>query len=149
MPFVRHLAIRCRNLEKSREFYETGIGWNFLGYRPGRGGLDLTDGEINVTLIQQPPTWSPERHDDGCEHLHFGVIVSDLTGCWQRLLHLGAEFATDSVKAGETAVGNRPPEVSFKVFDPDGNVFDVTCNQGEWVGVKMPSPDRGEQITQA
>ena len=144
MPFVRHLAIRCRNLETSRKFYESGIGWRFLGYRPGGGGLDLTDGEVNVTLIQQPATWSPERHEDGNEHLHFGVIVDDLRNCWQRLRQLGAEFAADSVKSGETAAGDRPPEVSFKVFDPDGNVFDVTCNQQEWVGVKMPLPQRGE-----
>lgn len=139
MSFVRHLAIRCRNLEKSREFYETGMGWKFLSYRPGKGGLDLTDGEINLTFIQQPASWSPERHPDGNEHLHFGVIVDDLHACWERLKKLGAEFATDSVKEGEAASPDAPPEISFKVFDPDGNVFDVTCNRNEWVGVKMPT----------
>ena len=138
MPYVRHLAIRCRDMEKTREFFESGIGWKFLGYRPGGGGLDLTDGEVNITLIQQPPGWTPPRHPDGEEHLHFGVIVDDLESCWERLRQLGAEFATDSVKSGEAA-GQRVPEVSFKVFDPDGNVFDVTRNPEEWLGVRMPA----------
>ena len=31
----------------------------------------------------------------------------------------------------------RVPDRSFKVFDPDGNVIDVTANRDEWRGTKL------------
>ena len=51
---LRHLALRCRDMEKSRQFYEEVIGWKFVDYRPSRQGLDLSDGTNNITLIQHP-----------------------------------------------------------------------------------------------
>ena len=50
MAYLRHLALRCRDMENSRRFYEVVIGWSFVGYRPSRQGLDLTDGVNNITL---------------------------------------------------------------------------------------------------
>ncbi|MDP7205336.1 MAG: VOC family protein, partial [Pirellulaceae bacterium] len=55
MAHLRHLAIRCNDMEKSRDFYTTVIGWDFFDYRPSRQGLDLTDGVNNITLLQNPP----------------------------------------------------------------------------------------------
>jgi catechol 2,3-dioxygenase-like lactoylglutathione lyase family enzyme len=52
MALLRHLAIRCRDMERSRRFYEEVIGWKFIGYRPSGGGLDLTDGVNNITLVR-------------------------------------------------------------------------------------------------
>ena len=37
MAFLRHIALRTKDMEASRLFYET-IGFEFVGYR-GRGGL--------------------------------------------------------------------------------------------------------------
>ena len=50
MAFLRHIALRTKDMEASRRFYET-IGFEFVGYR-GRGGLDLSDGTLNMTIIQ-------------------------------------------------------------------------------------------------
>jgi catechol 2,3-dioxygenase-like lactoylglutathione lyase family enzyme len=52
MTRLRHLAIRCHDMERSRRFYEEVIGWKFIGYRPGGGGLDLSDGVNNITLVR-------------------------------------------------------------------------------------------------
>ncbi len=54
MALLRHLALRCRDMEKSLRFYEQAIDWNLLGYRPSGTALDMTDGTSNITLIQQP-----------------------------------------------------------------------------------------------
>ena len=48
MAFLRHIALRTKDMEASRSFYET-IGFQFVGYR-GRGGLDLSDGTLNMTI---------------------------------------------------------------------------------------------------
>lgn len=138
MALLRHLAIRCRDMEKSRKFYEQVIGWKFVDYRPHRTGLDMTDGVNNITLIQQPAE-DCERPvlEEGREYIHFGVIVDDLEDMWQRLHKWGATFSKENVKERNPIDPNLLPPVSFKVLDPDGNVVDITCNRDEWRGVRL------------
>jgi len=137
MALLRHLAIRCGSLENSRKFYTEALGWKLVDYRPSGDALDLTDGTLNITLIQQPESWAAHRPPDGNENLHFGVIVGDVKACWKRMSDWGAEFATDSIKSGAKVDPTIPPDVSFKVFDPDGNVIDITGDNQEWVGVDV------------
>ena len=40
MTCLRHLALRCRDMEKSRRFYE-GLGLRFIGYRPAGNALEF------------------------------------------------------------------------------------------------------------
>ena len=137
MAHLRHLALRCRDMEKSRRFYEETIGWEFVDYRPSRQGLDLTDGVNNITLLQHPPDQERPVLDEGNEFIHFGVIVDDLEACWQRCVSWGAEIVASAVK-GRTKVNlDQPPEHSFKVLDPDGNVIDITGSKQEWRGVTV------------
>lgn len=134
MAHLRHLALRCRDMELSRRFYETVIGWKFVDYRPSRQGLDLTDGVNNITLLAHGDSPRPKL-EEGTEYIHFGVIVDDLQACWRRCLEWGAEISKDDVKERRAADMAQPPERSFKVLDPDGNVVDVTANRQEWRGV--------------
>jgi catechol 2,3-dioxygenase-like lactoylglutathione lyase family enzyme len=137
MALLRHLALRCRDMERSRRFYEQVIGWKFIGYRPGGEGLDLSDGVNNITLIQQPPQRQRPMFEEGNEYIHFGVIVDDLQGIWNRLHDWGATFSKENVKDRNPIDPSELPPVSFKVLDPDGNVVDITCNQAEWRGVAL------------
>ncbi len=137
MASLRHLAIRCMDMEKSRTFYETAFDWKFIGYRPSGLGLDLSDGVNNITLLQQPDDCSRPVLDEGNEYIHFGVIVDDLKECWQRLSDWGAEFSKDDVKSRNEIGDDWTPRRSFKVLDPDGNVVDVTEYKEEWRGVTL------------
>lgn len=139
MSLLRHLALRCRDMEKSRQFYEQVIGWKFVDYRPGGQALDLSDGVNNITLIQQPPELVENRPalEEGAEYVHFGVIVDELDAIWQRLHEWGATFSKENVKERNPIDPNVLPPQSFKVLDPDGNVVDITCNRDEWRGVKL------------
>jgi catechol 2,3-dioxygenase-like lactoylglutathione lyase family enzyme len=137
MALLRHLALRCRDMEKSRKFYEEVIGWKFIGYRPSRGGLDLSDGVNNITLIQQPEDMVRPELEEGNEYIHFGVIVDDLEAVWQRLHEWGALFSRENVKERNPIDPSELPPVSFKVLDPDGNVVDITHNKAEWNGVQV------------
>lgn len=128
---VRHLAMRVRDLDQSRHFYETGIGFRFLGYRPAGDAIDLSDGEINLTLI---PYEGPPRHalEEGSEFIHLGFWVDDLTATYQRLVGLQAAVVREDVKERREFAGNAPPSGSFKVLDPDGNVLDISGRTDEW-----------------
>ena len=137
MPLLRHLALRCRDMEKSREFYEKLIGWKFVGYRPSGAGLDLTDGTNNITLLQQPDDCKRPGQEEGNEYIHFGVIVDDLAACQKRLEEWGAEFSRDNIKLRREFKEGTVATKSFKVLDPDGNVVDVTANTKEWRGIQV------------
>ena len=134
MAFLRHIALRTKDMEASRRFYET-IGFEFVGYR-GRGGLDLSDGTLNMTILQYN---GGERapFEEGTEFIHFGIIVEDLTSIYNTLRDGGFELLMDNVKKGDEISADRAPERSFKVADPDGNVVDITCATDEWRGVKI------------
>ena len=134
MAFLRHLALRTKDMEASRRFYET-IGFAFVGYR-GRGGLDLSDGTLNMTILQYN---GEERapFEEGTEFIHFGIIVEDLANIYNTLQDGGFELLMDNVKKGDEISADKAPERSFKVADPDGNVVDITCATDEWRGVKV------------
>jgi len=139
MAFLRHLALRCADMERSRKFYVEVIGWSFIGYRPSGGAVDLSDGMLNVTLIQQPEELVAGRPalEEGTEYIHFGVIVDDLDAIWQRLHGWGAEFSRENVKERNPIDPAVQPPQSFKVLDPDGNVVDITSSRDEWDGVTV------------
>jgi catechol 2,3-dioxygenase-like lactoylglutathione lyase family enzyme len=127
-----HIAIRVRDVETSRRFYEQGLGLDFVGYRPsGSGAVDLSDGSVNMTIL---PYDGPDRpvHEEGTEHIHIGLFVPDATAVYQRLLSLGMSVLRADVKARLEPGDTPPPGGSFKVADPDGNVVDVTGNTAEW-----------------
>ena len=134
MAFLRHIALRTKDMEASRRFYET-IGFDFVGYR-GRGGLDLSDGTLNMTILQYNGTERPP-FEEGTEFIHFGIIVEDLASIYNTLRDGGFELIMDNVKKGDDIDDNKPPERSFKVADPDGNVVDITCATNEWRGVSI------------
>jgi len=139
MTHLRHLAIRCMDMERSRDFYTTVLGLTFHDYRPSRQGLDLTDGVNNITLLQQPMDCVRPVLEEGNEYIHFGLIVDDLATIWQRCREWGARLSKGDVKDRTSILDeNAIPERSFKVLDPDGNVIDISDNREEWNCVWFP-----------
>ena len=57
---IRHLGIVVQDLERTAEFYENVLGFKRLGdartpgHYPGKA-LDLSDGEVNYSLLQPNP----------------------------------------------------------------------------------------------
>ncbi len=137
MASLRHLALRCRDMERSRDFYQTAFEWKFIGYRPSGQGLDFSDGVNNITLLQHTDGIPRQVLEEGNEFIHFGVIVDDLTACWRRCREWGAKVSKGDVKDRTEIAPDEPPVRSFKVLDPDGNVIDITANKNEWRGVAL------------
>jgi catechol 2,3-dioxygenase-like lactoylglutathione lyase family enzyme len=134
MTCLRHVALRCRDMEASRRFYEK-LGMRFIGYRPKRDALDLADETVNMTLIQYNGDQRPAQ-EEGTEYVHFGFIVDDAPATFQRLQEAGAIFLRDNIKTRDPYRPGEAPPGSFKVEDPDGNVIDITSNHEEWRGAK-------------
>jgi catechol 2,3-dioxygenase-like lactoylglutathione lyase family enzyme len=132
MTLLRHLALRCRDMERSRRFYEM-LGLRFVDYRPGGDAMDLSDGTLNITLIQYD---GPERSplEEGTEYIHFGLLVDDARAALRRLKEAGATFLRENVKE-RNEMDEMIPSGSFKVQDPDGNTIDISGNRDEWRGV--------------
>ena len=130
MTCLRHLALRCRDMEASRRFYEM-LGLRFIDYRPAGNALDLADGTMNMTLIQYDGVDRPAL-EEGNEYIHFGLIVDDAKATFLRLQQSGAVFLRDNVKTRDPIQPGELPPGSFKVEDPDGNVVDITDNRAEW-----------------
>ncbi len=128
---ARHLALRVRDLAQTRRFYEEGLGLRFIGYRPAGDSIDLSDGQINLTLL---PYAGPERQplEEGYEFIHLGFWVEDLAAVYQRLVGMGATVVREDVKERREFSGDGLPEGSFKVLDPDGNVLDISERPDEW-----------------
>jgi catechol 2,3-dioxygenase-like lactoylglutathione lyase family enzyme len=128
---VRHLALRVADIGRTRRFYEEGLGFRFIGYRPSGVSLDLSDGQVNLTLL---PYEGPVRRPltEGYEFIHLGFWVKNLNETYERLLALGAHVVREDVKERREFAGDAPPVGSFKVLDPDGNVLDISERPDEW-----------------
>jgi catechol 2,3-dioxygenase-like lactoylglutathione lyase family enzyme len=128
---VRHLAFRVRDIAQTRRFYEEGLGFRFVGFRPSGESLDLSDGQVNLTLI---PYIGPQRQalEEGNEFIHLGFWVDDLNAVYHRLVALNATVVREDVKERREFAGDAPPVGSFKVLDPDGNVLDISERANEW-----------------
>ena len=85
-------------MEHSREFYTQVIGLKFHDYRPQRDSMDLTDGTNNITLLQHPADAVRQPQVEGNEYIHFGIIVADLAGVWNRAKEWGAEISKGDVR---------------------------------------------------
>ena len=134
MALLRHLALRCRDVEVSRRFYEEAIGFGFVAYRPSGASIDMSDGTLNITLL--PYEGARAANVEGEEYIHFGIWVEDLQAAWLRLKFAGFR-SVKTVKGRYEIDPDAPPERAFKATDPDGNTVDVTGDKEEWRGVTI------------
>lgn len=126
---IRHLGIVVSDLERTAEFYENVLGFKRLGevrtpgHFPGKA-LDLSDGEVNYSLLQpkeeiQRQEWSQGTMGPN----HIGVTIEDTGRVVKELQNRGVE-----VYGAEAA---DPPRF-FKFLDPDGVEVDVATPDRSW-----------------
>jgi catechol 2,3-dioxygenase-like lactoylglutathione lyase family enzyme len=125
MGKIRHIAIRCENTETTAQWLQDAIGLELV-QRRGSGAIDLSDGDVNVTLLPLGLGSGDRPAQPGFEHI--GVTVADDEAARQRLLAAGA------VELNPVGLGDVYYEAKFK--SPEGLVVDV----GHWAGTSaIPS----------
>ena len=139
MAFLRHVALRTNDLERSRAFYEKILGLRFIRYVYDENyppGCYLSDGSVNMTLIQYVGEERPAIAHEG-EYIHLGFYRRQSGGDLSPLRAEGAEILVEDVKVEKEFNYDHVPEGSLKTTDPDGNILDITERKDEWDGVQI------------
>jgi catechol 2,3-dioxygenase-like lactoylglutathione lyase family enzyme len=127
MGKIRHIAIRCEDTEKTAQWLQDALDLALV-QRRGSGAIDLSDGDVNITLLPLGLGAGDRPLKAGFEHI--GVSVADDEQARQKLLAAGAE------ELNPIGLGDVYYEAKFR--SPDGLVIDV----GHWAGTS-PIPQEG------
>jgi catechol 2,3-dioxygenase-like lactoylglutathione lyase family enzyme len=131
MGKIRHIAIRCEDTEKTAQWLQDALELQFVQRRQ-TGAIDLSDGDVNITLLPLGLGSPDPPPRPGFEHI--GVSVADDEVARQRLLANGA------TELNPIGLGDVYYEAKFK--SPDGLVVDV----GHWAGTSpIPTPAAAAQ----
>jgi catechol 2,3-dioxygenase-like lactoylglutathione lyase family enzyme len=130
MGKIRHIAIRCENTETTAQWLQDAIGLELV-QRRGSGAIDLSDGDVNVTLLPLGLGSGDRPATPGFEHI--GMTVTDDEAARQRLLAAGA------TELNPVGLGDVYYEAKFK--SPDGLVVDV----GHWAGTSPIPTETAQQ----
>ena len=127
---IHHVNVPISNRERTREWYETVLGAEFLDRGPALNTrqlqLRLGTGEIHFTEISHPaPTASS----------HFALEIDDWEGMLAHLDSLGVPHVRTSAASVAANIGGTDPyqgrrEYSSEHYtylhDPDGNMIELT-----------------------
>jgi len=130
MAQLKHIAIRTHDVEKTAAFYKQVFNLEQVGV--GQNGIYLTDGYLNIAILNFRPVAAGESMKLGIDHVGFQVddvdaYVARVEACGgQSLDHRNAVAPADSAK----------PQSYFEVkcIGPDGQVIDVSS--AGWVGAR-------------
>jgi catechol 2,3-dioxygenase-like lactoylglutathione lyase family enzyme len=127
MGKIRHIAIRCEDTEKTAQWLQDALELRLV-QRRGSGAVDLSDGDVNITLLPLGLGTGDRQARPGVEHI--GVTVADDDAARKRLLDAGA------VELNPIGLGDVYYEAKFR--SPEGLVIDV----GHWAGTSpIPTPE--------
>jgi len=114
---IRHIAYRAADVETMANFFVDALGMTITQRRKNRA-IDLSDGEINITVL---PLRGTENENQGIDHIGFSVENDDEAG--RRLETAGAK------KIATIELGS-PAHYEAKYKGPEGIVVDI----GKWIG---------------
>jgi len=123
---IRHIAIRCEDTEKTALWFQAALELQLV-QRRGSGAIDLSDGDVNITLLPLGLGSGDRPTQPGFEHI--GVTVADDETARKRLLAHGA------TELNPVGLGDVYYEAKFR--SPEGLVVDV----GHWAGTSPISAE--------
>ena len=121
MAKIRHIAIRAEDVEATATFLVEAFGLELV-QRRAHGPIDLSDGDINLTVLPLALGNADVEVRPGVEHI--GFIVEDEEATKNRLLELGAR------EMNPVHLGDVYYEAKFR--SREGLILDV----GHWRGAK-------------
>jgi catechol 2,3-dioxygenase-like lactoylglutathione lyase family enzyme len=122
---LRHIATKCGDLEEAKRFYEGVFEFKEVG-RASEPSADacaiyMSDGSINIALINIGDPNYPNYRPDGLNHI--GFVVDDVAAAVERAQQFGATLHRDTDDEGSGVTWET------KMRTPDGLVaFDFTTH---------------------
>jgi catechol 2,3-dioxygenase-like lactoylglutathione lyase family enzyme len=121
MAKIRHIAIRAEDVEATATFLQEAFGLELV-QRRGHGPIDLSDGDVNLTILPMNVGAASYEIRPGVEHIGFSVEDEEATK--GRLLSLGAK------EMNPVPLGDVYYEAKYR--SPEGLILDV----GHWRGAR-------------
>jgi catechol 2,3-dioxygenase-like lactoylglutathione lyase family enzyme len=130
MARIKHIAIRTGDVERTAAFYQDAFGLERVG--TGQSGVYLTDGHLNIAILNLRSAVEGESMKLGVDHL--GFQVEDVDAVVARIKQLGGKSLND--RHSVTPADQAQPQSYFEVkcVGPDEQVIDVSS--AGWVGAK-------------
>jgi len=132
MGKLRHVAIKCDDVDKAARFYIDVFDMKemsrILVEETGEAAIYLSDGTMNLALIKITRPEFPNYTPEGLNHI--GFVVTDVPETVQKALDCGATVAMpgDQIRPGE--------DWEFKMVSPDGVALDLYDVNGRgWPGI--------------
>jgi len=130
MARIKHIAIRTRDVEKTAAFYKQAFGLEQVGV--GQNGIYLTDGYLNIAILNFRPVVEGETMKLGVDHI--GFQVDNVDGVVARITGLGGKSLNERHEVAKTDPTQPQSYFEVKCVGPENQVIDVS-NAG-WVGAK-------------
>ena len=122
---LRHLALRVKNIGRSRAFYEGVFGMKVV-WQPDLGNVYLSSGTDNLALHQIPSEELAQYANPSGQFLdHFGVIMDTPESVDQMFDQIHKEAERFGGAILHRPKRHRDSSYSFYVADPDGNTIQV------------------------
>ena len=87
MAKIKHIAIRTHDIEKTAAFYQEAFGLEQVGV--GQSGIYLTDGYLNIAILNMRGVVEGETMKLGIDHV--GFQVDDVDATVERIRALGGK----------------------------------------------------------
>lgn len=130
MAQIKHIAIRTDDIEKTAAFYREAFGLKQVG--TGQSGIYLTDGHLNIAILNFRPGVDGESMKHGVDHV--GFQVDDVDATVARIKDLGGKSLTECHSVTPTDSAQPQSYFEIKCVGPDEQVIDVSS--AGWVGAK-------------
>ena len=130
MAKIRHIAIRVEDVEATASFFQQALGLELI-QRRAHGPIDLSNGDVNITLL--PARMGAPGTEVRLGFDHIGFTVADQDEARKDLIESGA------TELNPISLGDAYYESKYR--SPQGLVVDV----GHWRGT-TPIPALGEKV---
>ena len=130
MAQIKHIAIRTHDVEKTAAFYKEVFGLEQIG--AGQNGIYLTDGYLNIAILNFRPVAAGESMKLGIDHV--GFQLDDVDAYVARVEASGGKSLDD--RHAPALADPAKPQSYFEVkcVGPDGQIIDVSS--AGWVGAR-------------
>jgi len=128
MARIKHIAIRTHDIQKTAAFYKEAFGLEQVGV--GQSGIYLTDGYLNIAILNMRGVVEGETMKLGVDHV--GFQVDDVDATVETVRRLGGKALNQRNEVSHADPAKPQSYFEVKCVAPDDQVIDVS-NAG-WVG---------------